>query len=536
MSKIKIEITRVDVKTFGNHFIAVLLEQETFPERLINKEQYRTNIESDTEFPVFIKNIFEFSDIILGNKITLKFGLFSTKVNESYSGSNKDLFSLSNLIGAANLLFTVSFIEKLRKHKYIDMLLTFFHPEKEKVETGKVAFRLTYKADKLDVRIFDDNKDIEAIYYDPFEEDRIVIKEKLVDVINMNEEKQYELKKTFQELDQVNNNLKKVAFDLNNTRMEFNKLEKDNTLMAKRLDKLQNVDELHIELDILNSDEGLEIIKKKYAILVSQIALQGEITMKYDNEYKQIENLMTKIRMVKERTKLLKEANNELKFNIMRERDLVPLVSKYIEKSKANDSIIHSLHKSLEEINKVEPHSLASTEKRLDDLYKQRRRIEEKKLQMDLHQELFSKDDRSWEDNFIKIIGNDMMMNDMFNERERFWIEQFRKKKIELEGIVKELSQNLAKMQKQNEAEVENTIVIDPGIRRRVAELKSKIEAAEKREQILFHEVDVSVMFNKSTISKLKDKIEEADKYIDKEVQFAKRNYYKMNDYTSDKY
>lgn len=210
MSKIKIEITRTDVKTFGSHFIIIQIEQETFPEKLINKETFRTNIESETEFPVFIKNIFEFSNIIFGNRITLKFGLYSTRVDDEFNGSMRDLLKYSNLIGVTNIIFTVDFIDKLRKQKYLDINQVFFHPEKIKVETGGVTFRMTYKADKLDIKFFDDNKEIEAIYYNPFEEDRIVIKEKLVDVINMNTEKQFELEENYKKLDEVNFNLKKL--------------------------------------------------------------------------------------------------------------------------------------------------------------------------------------------------------------------------------------------------------------------------------------------------------------------------------------
>lgn len=535
MSTIKLEIQRVDIKTFGSHFVIAILEQLTFPEKLIDKQQFRTNIETDTEFPVFTKNIFEFNNVILGNRICIKFGLYLTSARDNFDGSLKELLNISKLIGIATFLFTVDFINKLRKHAYVCMDLKFFHPEKLNVETGGLTYKLSYKAVKMDAIIYDDNKEIESVYYDPFEKDKIVIKEKLVEVIKMNEERQFMISEQTNKLDDINALLKKTAFDLNKARIDLDKLDKENDIITKRLVRLQNVDEIHIECDLLAmSQEGIELLKKRYAVLLSQIALQTEYTNAVENEYKQLDFLMSKIRLVKERISLIKDANNEVKFNISREMDLIPLVRKYIEKTKANDEIILSLQNSLEEINKTEPNGIIVTEKKLDDLYKQRKMIEEKKIQMDLHQELFSQDDYKWEENFIKIIGSDLMMNKMFNERERFWIDQFRIKKEELEAIANDLSNQIAKIQKDNDNSLKNRIIIDPGLRKRKVELTQKIDLAEKREKVLMNESDTSVMFYKSTISKLKSKIEEADKIIDREVEFAKRNYYKVNE--EDKY
>lgn len=532
MSKVSVELSRTDVKTFGNYFLVIMLEQLTFPDNLVITEKFRTEVQSETEFPVFLKNYFEFRKIEMGNRISLKIALYLTQAIENFKGTAKQLVDLSKLVGAVSYSFTVEFIESLRKHKFVEISLRLFHPEKNKLETGCISLILKYKPETIDAMIYETNKEVESCYYDPFEKNREVVREKLIDAISLNEDRQIEMEKLFKKLDESNSELKKAAVDLNQCNIELGRLERDNEIMRKNLNKLESVDEIHIEVDLLSqSIHGIEILKKRYATLCSQLALQTEQTMNLENDYKLIDPIMSKIRLVKERKEFVEEANKELKFNIKREEDLVPLVAKYIEKTRLNDKIHKNLLNSISELNKLNGMNVEETEKRINELYRERRKIEEKTIQMNLHSELFSGDDRAWEDNFVKLLGNDLMMNNMYNERERYWIDQFRKKKLELEDIVKELSTRLVGIQQDNDMKLQKTIVVDPGLRKRKVELVNKIELAERREQVLMNEIDTSIMYHKSTISKLKDKIEEADKFIDKEVAFAKRNYYKSNNY-----
>lgn len=530
MSKLNIEIKRCDVKTYGNYFIITKLEQITFPDKLVKSNSFRTDIQEETEFPVFVKNKFEFFNIEFGNRISINFGMYITSEKEGYNGSIKNLLIKSKLTGIANQIFTIDFINKLRKHKYIDINLRFYHPQKYNLETGSLFVNIKHNPHSIDSYIYETNKEIEECYYDPFETNKEIIKDKLLTVIEFNEDREIELKKTFDNIHKINQTLKKAAIDLNNTNIELHKLDKENELLLKTLSKHQNIDEIHVEVDLLSqSSYGIDLIKKRYAILIGQIAIQTENAMNLENEYKEISTYITKINLVKEKLKYLKEANNQVKFNIKREDDLMPLISKQIEKTKANDKILKSLQSSIDELVNLNKGNIEETEKKLNSLYLDRKLIEEKTIQMNIHQELFSNNDKQWEENFMKLIGNDVMMNNMYNEREKYWIDQYRKKKHELEDCIKDLSNQVSCIQRENENKFKHTIVIDPGLRKRKIELSNLIDLADRREKILINEIDNATSFYKNEIAKLKDKIEEADKFIDKEVGFAKKNYYKTN-------
>lgn len=148
------------------------------PSKLIKTGKYRTEIDSSTEFPQFFNCYFEFSKLNIGNRITLRFGLYNTQMNkETESKSNNELFKNSLLIGVCNLLFTVSIIDTLRKHKFIESDLIFEHPDKYNSETGHIYFKIELKSESLEMKYNDDNSEIETCYYDPFETDPTVIKD-----------------------------------------------------------------------------------------------------------------------------------------------------------------------------------------------------------------------------------------------------------------------------------------------------------------------------------------------------------------------
>jgi len=66
-------------------------------------------------------------------------------------------------------------------------------------------------------------------------------------------------------LDEIRNKLKYLAVDVAKANEEYINAEEENTMMLKRLDRLQNFDEIHVEFDILSqSGQGIEMLKKKY--------------------------------------------------------------------------------------------------------------------------------------------------------------------------------------------------------------------------------------------------------------------------------
>lgn len=66
-------------------------------------------------------------------------------------------------------------------------------------------------------------------------------------------------------MDEIRNKLKYLAVDVAKANEEYINAEEENTMMLKRLDRLQNFDEIHVEFDILSqSGQGIEMLKKKY--------------------------------------------------------------------------------------------------------------------------------------------------------------------------------------------------------------------------------------------------------------------------------
>ena len=96
---------------------------------------------------------------------------------ESYLYLIFDFKDNSELIAQTEILFTVSIIDALRKHKYFEDSVKLFHPEKNNKENGFIIYKISIQFLTLDTKIYEDNKEIEECFYDPFEKDPNVIKE-----------------------------------------------------------------------------------------------------------------------------------------------------------------------------------------------------------------------------------------------------------------------------------------------------------------------------------------------------------------------
>ena len=84
---------------------------------------------------------------------------------------------------------------------------------------------------------------------------------KLKQVIILNEDRQFKLNKKGKELETSRNQIKKLAIDLKTCTLEKEKLEEENLILLKNMKKIQNYEEIHIEVDILSqSQPGVEIL------------------------------------------------------------------------------------------------------------------------------------------------------------------------------------------------------------------------------------------------------------------------------------
>ena len=82
------------------------------------------------------------------------------------------------------------------------------HPEKRDEENGHIFYKISCQSQTLDTKIYEDNKEIEKVYYDPFEKNKETIRKKLKSIIILNEEKQIQMNEMQKKLDEANNKVK----------------------------------------------------------------------------------------------------------------------------------------------------------------------------------------------------------------------------------------------------------------------------------------------------------------------------------------
>ena len=390
MSKLSFELTRTDVKIKGNYFLLIQLEETEFPSKLTKIQKFRTEIDYSTQFPVFHQNYYSFNLVNLGNKLLLRIGLYKVKnpdilkrkikiedkkkvedINKPKPIKNdinpKLLFSESELIGKVNIELDSVWIENLRKCKYVESDSKLYHPEKNNEESAHVFYKLACRSQTIDAKIYEDNQEIEKVFYDPFEKDKEVIRKKLKSIIILNEEKQIQLNEMQKKLDEANNKAKYNVKEKNKVEKKLKETVEENKLLRRNLAKIQSYDEIDIEIDLLSqSQQGIEIIEKKYAVLLGQISLQKQLKYELENNYKEIKTLLSKIKIVQNRYDTLKDANNQLKFKYNVKRDMLPLLQNYEEKMKNNNKLIQNYRDNILDVIKLRKQNSSLTIEELE--------------------------------------------------------------------------------------------------------------------------------------------------------------------------
>ena len=73
-------------------------------------------------------------------------------------------------------MFTQDFIESLRNHKYNESSIKLYNPDNYNEETLSMFFKIILKSQSLDTKFYEEIKEIESCYYDPFETNDGIIK------------------------------------------------------------------------------------------------------------------------------------------------------------------------------------------------------------------------------------------------------------------------------------------------------------------------------------------------------------------------
>ncbi len=563
MSKLSFELTRTDVKNKGNYFLLIQLDETEFPSQLTKTQKFRTEIDYSTQFPVFQQNFYNFNKVNLGNKIIIRIGLFSVKnpeklkkklkieekkkvpdLDEPKPKKNdmnpKILFSESELIGSAEILLDSLWIENLRKCKFVESDSKLIHPEKNNEENGHVFYKISCRSQTIDAKIYEDNKEIEKVYYDPFEKNKEVIKKKLKSIIILNEEKQLQLNEEQKKLDEANNKMKYSTREKEQVQKKLQETEEENRLLRKNLAKIQSYDEIDIEIDLLSqSSQGVEIIEKKYAVLLGQMSLQKQLRFELENNYKQIKTLMTKIKLIQKRYDILKDANQQLHFNYKVHHDMLPLLTTYEEKIKANDKIIKNFRENIIDVINLRKQksslTLEEIEKKIEKFTKERQKLEEKKDQLNLYLDIYVKERHNGKVNyeeisvpFDRIIGNDPLMNQIKFDGESELLMLNNKTINELSKTINDLSKKLSDFEEREKEKKAKGIIIEPSLIIKRNNLKIKVDEELKKEKGLMEEYEKNKEAFLNAREVLRDKIVQLDGAINQELKYAKKRRYEQ--------
>ena len=219
-------------------------------------------------------------------------------------------------------------------------------------------------------------------------------------------------------------------------------------------------------------------------MLASQISIQKEIRSRLEDENSQIESIMSKIRVIKDKTKEYKNANNELHFNMKRHEDMLPLITIYEEKIRTNEKIINNIKESIKDV--IDRNPKTNVKEKLSKNYNDKKLLEEKLIQLNLYKDIYDEDKDLY---FSRIIGSDPLMNKINEEREDYWIDNYKNKIIEIKNVIEGLTRDINLADKNERDRVSKNIFIDPNLKYKKMETIAKIENMEKREKALTDEV-----------------------------------------------
>ena len=564
MSKLSFELTRTDVRVKGNYFLLIQLDETEFPSKLTKTQKFRTEIDYSTQFPSFHQNYYSFNKVNLGNKLILRIGLFKVNnpdklkrkvkieekkkvedINDKQKKIKNDinpkiLFSESELIGNVEISLDSVWIENLRKCKFVESDSKLMHPEKSDEENGHIFYKISCQSQTLDAKIYEDNKEIEKVYYDPFEKNKETIRKKLKSIIILNEEKQIQMNEMQKKLDEANNKVKYNIREKNNVEKKLKEEENENRQLRKDLAKIQSYDEIDIEIDLLSqSQQGIEIIEKKYAMLLGQMSLQKQLKYELENNYKDIKTLVSKIKIIQNRYDILKDANKQLKFNYKIHHDMLPLLQTYEEKIKANNKLIKNFRENILDVINLRKQKSSLTieeiESKIEKFSKERQKLEEKKAQLNLYLDIYMKEknnaNTTYEEitsPFERIIGNDPLMNQIKDDGESELLMLNNKAIVELNKQISELSKKLSDFEEKEKEKKAKGIIIEPSLLVKRNNLKIKAEEEIKKENGLKEEYEKNKEAFLNAKAVLQDKIAQIDSAINQELKLAKRRRYEQ--------
>ena len=371
----------------ANFFIVGQCDAIVYPEKKKSSQKYRTDLSTDTEYPKFSKNVFKFDDISLGNRVLLKFGCFRAKDNVDINRPSQ-VTQGCTLYGSASKLLTQSFITKMRRSKVLEETLILVDPDNN-LEVGRITIVYKLKLEELEDRIYEDVREIEKVYYDPFEGSEDNIHTNLAKVEDLVFKKQSELDEVMIDQDKRTDAMRSLAIDLAMLRKSKEEMEKTNQKLLHELHTRQNVDDVHIQIDVLSTTpQGVAQLKEKYAKLIAKFYIERNRHEDLEEEYTKLKPDLKKLEKTKEAIIHMEKALQEQKFHGDRYDDKLDRMKASKETILSQEKMIQNLTEYIKEASKSGPKMTSELEMYLQDLNYKRTRLLEKHKQLRLMIEL----------------------------------------------------------------------------------------------------------------------------------------------------
>ena len=77
---LKVVIQTCTLTQYGNYFVVAQLDEIVYADKSKKSQKFRSEVNFNTNMPSFKKNVFQFTNLSYGSKMTLKIGCFNTRL------------------------------------------------------------------------------------------------------------------------------------------------------------------------------------------------------------------------------------------------------------------------------------------------------------------------------------------------------------------------------------------------------------------------------------------------------------------------
>ena len=365
--ELNVSITRADFKWDSKWFVQVELDQVSYSSETNQKQKQRTEtLEGHT--PEFQRTFFIFK-ISLANKITLRFGAVGD----------------SKCQGISSLVITKRKLSNLRDQVPLKQNLVLKHLT-SKEDVCNLSATISINTYGVEEKIIENERTLQKVEFDRYEQDRQVINQKLVGVTELNEAKTNELNQWFERVDKTKNSLRSLGVDLAMLKKQKEQLEEENLNLRNQVQRKQSIESIPAKVDMLGtSPQGAQILKIEYEKLNLRLKVEKMIYQELTEDWLKIEGKQRKFKALKEELHQLKTAQEQLQFHMQTLRDQIPTVLQLRDTIKSHNHLITQFESQLAKTqnNTKDPSAAAeiSVLKHQQAIYKQKQQQLELLLQ-----------------------------------------------------------------------------------------------------------------------------------------------------------